>query len=134
MLTKNQIKYLAERYLIEVNGCGPDDWRGGLVPDRAWWLFGARLTPACNTHDLLYGLGGTEADRRTADKRFRGDIRACSLRHPLVRLMRWRPSVKLRIALTAAAYYKGVKEKGKDHFDYHDLDGWQDILMEEGIV
>ena len=134
MLTKKQVKKVATKYLVKINSCGPSDWRRKVVPNKAWWLWGASLTPACINHDLKYGLGGHEQERVEADTQFRRDIETCLERHWFYRFFKWRPSVKARVRWTVIGYHRAVKFGGKSSFTYHDDGNWKTILIEEGYL
>jgi len=52
-----------EQKTVVCNGCGPKAW-GGLQPPQ--FIFRA----SCDQHDFYYWRGGTEKDRKFADKEF----------------------------------------------------------------
>jgi hypothetical protein len=70
----------------------------------------------CCLHDKLYELGGTEADRKAADRAFLADMLDSADRHGdnvgLRGLDRW----SYRIA--AYVYYRAVRWCGKRFFHY----------------
>lgn len=94
-LTEEEIAYLC-------NGCGG---KGGLFnpPD---FLF----TASCNHHDFNYWLGGTEEDRKKADKDFLNAMLVDAKRSD------W-PRSWLHFVL-AYLYYLGVRVAGKRFFYY----------------
>ncbi len=59
----------------------------------------------CCTHDMLYDLGGTEADRKRADDAFYAAMKQSAGRDPAWRLAAW-------------VYYRAVRQFGKTHFSY----------------
>ena len=87
------------------NGCGPGDWKIDLIPDH---LGDVDLTDCCNQHDVLYHIGGTEADRKLADVLLYANIASAVL-------MAGGPMVPLRMA-AAAMYYKAVRSCGSQFF------------------
>ena len=52
------------------NGCGPDDWRNKLVPNRPYLVID--FTTACNNHDKCFGTCG--ALKTKCDKDFYDDM------------------------------------------------------------
>lgn len=87
------------------NGCGPGDWKLDLIPDH---LGNVDLTDACLQHDVLYHLGGTEADRKLADVLLYTNIAASIL-------ISGGPMVPLRMA-AAIMYYRAVRSCGAQFF------------------
>ena len=77
-----------------VNGCGPRNIIGDLVPDSVW---GLSITEGCNIHDYMYRIGETEADKDEADKVFLNNmIRIVEARtrcRLLKRLRLWRVQI-----------------------------------------
>jgi len=135
MIPIKRIKEIAEAYNVDLNGCGPQGWREKVVPDKAWWLWGASFKQACMEHDLCYGLGGDEGDRYEADLRFRDNIRTSMENHWFCRTFSWRPSVKARMKLTELGYYRAVKYGGKASFFHHrsGFGNWQEVFAMEGV-
>ena len=41
-------------FYSHVNGCGPDGWKGKLIPDKSHVWEGVDWTSACNVHDRDY--------------------------------------------------------------------------------
>ena len=91
------------------NGCGPDGWRGKLIPDT---LGGIDIGEACSIHDYMYGVGGTELDREMADRDFL--INMLTIIH---RDDNWLTNEGVAIKW-ASKYYIAVVEYGKDYFNY----------------
>lgn len=87
------------------NGCGPGNWKLDFVPDH---LGEVDFEDACNQHDVLYYLGGTEADRKFADVLLYANIASAIL-------MAGGPMVPLRMA-AAIMYYKAVRSCGAEFF------------------
>jgi len=85
------------------NGCGA---KGGFV-NPPEFLFHA----SCNQHDFCYWRGGTEEDRKTADKTFYKymtlDIVNEASRFKRIYYSAW-----------AYTYYKAVRVFGKKYFNY----------------
>lgn len=82
-------------------GCGCGESSKGLWFDVPEFVF----HDDCCLHDYLYNLGGTEADRKSADDSF---YRAMKLRagpDPLWRMMAW-------------IYYRAVRQFGKRFYNY----------------
>jgi len=58
-------------YTPTFNGCGPDGWKGKLVPDSP---FGFPFRVPCNEHDTCYGTCNTS--KAFCDEDFRAGLRA----------------------------------------------------------
>ena len=103
-------------YHPRCNGCGPDDWKGKLVPNRPFGM--ANFKPACDTHDLCYGNCGKEKD--SCDKAFLVDMQsACEERwmylsvdpEPMANVL-----AKLACYKTAQMYYEAVAKAGNSAY------------------
>ena len=88
-----------------VNGCGPGGWRVDLIPDH---LGDVDITDACNLHDYLYFLGGSEEDRLMADVLLYTNIAAKILLNDGY-------LVPLQMA-AAAIFYRAVRNGGAAFF------------------
>ena len=66
---------------------------------------------SCKLHDILYDKGGTESDRKHADKVFYNDMKKAASYFPIHK----------RIVYYSLAwiYYKAVRMFGKKYFNYH---------------
>lgn len=94
-----------DRKALGLNGCG-SKVSGWAVPELAF-------SEACNLHDLLYLMGGTERDRRIADAVFL-DLMLARLRfHPRRGRLK-----KLWLRLAAHAYFWAVRFFGGASFRY----------------
>jgi len=91
------------------NGCGPGDWREGLVPDG--FASGFDFGDACERHDRCYGQWNRV--RQNCDSRLLHDIRdECSD-------ISWNPIQTVYTPHCFAAadlYYHGVRKGGKPSF------------------
>jgi hypothetical protein len=94
------------------NGCGG---KGGTIDPPEW-----RFHDSCLVHDFAYWIGGTESDRRRADKAFYDDMRqACRMRkqwwqRPWYYMMAW-------------VYYRAVRHCGGGYFHYGSRRTWADL-------
>ena len=91
------------------NGCGPSGWKGDLVPDT---LGGIDISEACNIHDYMYYVGGTEEDKELADRYFL--INMLTIIH---RDDTWYTNESIAIKW-ATNYYVAVVQCGNDYFNY----------------
>jgi len=84
------------------NGCGT---KGGLikVPN---FIFKA----SCNQHDFYYWRGGSERDRKIADKAFYKAMRED------IKSVKW--NLKPYYHIWAFGYYRAVRFFGKKYFNY----------------
>ncbi len=91
------------------NGCGPEGkWYSCLIPD--WWPGVGGFTVACDWHDYLYWVGGSEEDRAHADK---------ELRRFLIWLVRKRSwFTRWRMLKIARLYYRAVSVWGTGSYNY----------------
>jgi len=97
-LTDDEIKNIC-------NGCGS---KGGIIKPPEL-MFHA----SCNKHDYSYHLGGTEADRKRADKGF----------YKAMKKDAWRADTWWKCILCRRAahiYYRAVRRFGKSSFNYLD--------------
>lgn len=81
---------------MEVDGCSggiSKFWRKVIGTPPAW-------EECCNKHDVAYGWGGTEGDRKAADKELRNCMK--KMGHPF----------------RAQIYYMAVRVFGRRHFNY----------------
>lgn len=104
------VSYLqASRAEIEArtNGCGPEGWRGDIVADLDS-LAGLDISDPCRVHDWMYGEGGSDDDRLTADIMLYLNIAALVLRAG-------GPLAPVRMA-GAAAMYLAVRAGGAAHW------------------
>ncbi len=102
-----------------VNGCGPDGWKGKLVPDTLW---GLKVTESCYIHDWMYDFGTTIDDKIVADRVFLNNMLRqieCGLSWGWLRRLRRR---------RARIYYEAVKRFGGPAFwdDKNPLDDFQE--------
>ena len=96
--------------LFHPNGCGPclHPWLSWLIPD---WLPGlGSFQAACDLHDYRYFIGGTEADRRRADRELKAFM--CWL----VRESNW--FVRRWMFRIATVYWGSVWYGGTRAFNY----------------
>jgi hypothetical protein len=103
-----------EARAIVCNGCGPDGWKGSLVPDT---IVGCVVTTACDIHDWMYNVGGSEIDKDNADKIFRDNLIAL-----IMASNRW-TIVKYFGRQKAWWYYRAVRITGRFYFKYKNLPG-----------
>lgn len=90
-----------------INGCGPQGWKGCLVPDTIW---GLSISEACNIHDWMYHCGETIADKEEADRVFLNNcLRLIEARGGIWFIKRMRMN-------RAYAYYLAVKQFGGPFF------------------
>lgn len=87
---------------IVCNGCGGKGW----IFDPPEFLFGA----SCDHHDFHYWRGGTEADRKTADRQFLAEMLDDAELLPLLKRP-WH-------SFTAWVYYFAVRTFGRKCFHY----------------
>lgn len=90
------------------NGCGPQGWKGSVVPDKVKGLFNFK-TP-CENHDFCYGGGEFGTPKATCDSRFKDDMKE-SCGHPPW----WKVPQYARAKLCreiADTYYNFVKYAG----------------------
>lgn len=78
----------------------------------------------CDKHDRAYARGGTEADRKLADKQFHYCMKETVKRNRLW-VLRW-------AFFWPMSYWRywAVRVAGKKHFNYHDRttkDPWKDL-------
>lgn len=59
-------------YYSAPNGCGPDDWKSRLVPQRSHVFTGPDFAPSCDTHDRGYMT--LKRAKETTDRTFRDDL------------------------------------------------------------
>jgi len=103
-------------FRMEMNKCGPDGWKGALVPERPptlLWL--VSFASACNLHDVLYGIGGDWIDKLFADLYFRRKMLDACRRKLLFTWMlglRWGER-------TAEIYYYFVSRFGDPYFKWN---------------
>jgi len=90
------------------NGCGPDGWKGKLIPDT---IVGVRITAACNIHDWMYHAGGSDQDRLNADRIFLHNMLTL-----ISRSNRW-CVIKAYGRQKAWWYYRGVRRFGCGYFN-----------------
>jgi len=90
------------------NGCGTSGWKGKFVPDR---IYGLKVTPACQIHDVDYHFGTSIKDKDQADRTFLNNmIRIIEAKK---RSWRWVSFLRLR---RARKYYLSVKYFGGPAF------------------
>lgn len=77
-------------------------------PDKIWGL--SHFGKCCDLHDLAYTEGGTEADRKKADK----ELRACM--RSTVAGEGWRKRLTMR--WVSWRYYRYIRRFGANHFNY----------------
>ena len=84
------------------NGCGPEGWKGKVVPDT---IYGINVGEACKIHDYEFELGGTILDFDRANKRF---LR--NLKHICKHDCTWRSRFLTPLRMIRCnTYYKFVK-------------------------
>ncbi len=84
------------------NGCGPKSWKS-TIP--TW-----HGRDACCAHDLAYWVGGTQEDRRDADRALYEDL-----------IVRARPAwfgARTWMRFLAWCFYVSVRRKGSQYFHY----------------
>ena len=98
------------------NGCGTNDWKGRLVPNK---IFGMNLKPACGIHDWDYYYGKSWEDKKKGDKRFLNNLEKIEQNTPLpfwaVFGFQKRRVIKARQE-ACIAYYSTVKYLGAGAF------------------
>jgi RHS repeat-associated protein len=99
------------------NGCGPDDWRSLLVPNRP--LAYVDFTEACNEHDACYGRCGEK--KEFCDKEFHKNMRAICYWEYGYNSVLETPSMyqkKLDVCYALArVYFEAVSRKGQSAYD-----------------
>ena len=98
------------------NGCGPGGFLGPLICE---WTFNA----SCRRHDLAYGRGGTESDRRRADWLFYKNMRNDAAMHAMPR--------RICYNIIALVYFCAVFLFGWYGFDYGPAKSLSLILAED---
>jgi hypothetical protein len=94
------------------NGCGS---KGGPFRPPQW-----RFAYSCRKHDFSYWVGGSEGDRRRADKAFYADMRQATRarkqwwQRPWYYLMSW-------------VYYRAVRSFGAGYFHFGARRTWADL-------
>lgn len=126
----NRSGYEPEHHSKLVNGCGPDGWKGALIPDS---FLGVSIHEACNIHDFDYHCASSEGrfeypttvhkkrsnaeywtgvDQRLIDLNFLSNMKTCirerSKEMPFYRGKMLNP---IRNAM-AEYYYRKVKKHG----------------------
>ena len=92
--------------------CGAEDALFDFVPDT---IFGLDIRPVCCRHDDRYERGGTEYDRRVADREFLSNLLTIINSNN-----RWYyPTMWARYR--AMTYYNAVVECGSSSFNYKDV-------------
>jgi len=91
------------------NGCGPDGWKGGLIPDT---LGGINISEACSIHDYDYSIGGNDDDRERYNLHF-----LCNMLMIIRRDDTWYTNEDIALKW-AMQYYLAVEECGKEYFNY----------------
>jgi len=90
------------------NGCGTAGWKGKLVPDK---IYGLRITPACQVHDVDYHFGKGIVAKDQADRTFLNNM----IRIIEAKKRSWRWVTFLRLK-RARKYYLSVKYFGGPAF------------------
>ena len=92
--------------------CGPENspLLSALIPDS---IFGIVIAPCCEDHDGGYKEGGDEKKRRKIDKKFHNCLKCTFIKR--VGYIRYYTRGFFAISY---GYYKSVKEKGKEYFNY----------------
>ncbi|MFT4072826.1 MAG: hypothetical protein QM654_12995 [Dysgonamonadaceae bacterium] len=94
-----------------VNGCGAcSGWLSWIKPPHHKFF-----KNACILHDELYNLGGTEEDRKKADKRLFSEM----VKHSQEYFTDKSISSQWWFVTLAYGYYKAVRWFGKGQFNYH---------------
>lgn len=97
------------RYFEKTNGCGAcSGWLAWIKPPHHRFF-----EKECILHDELYNLGGTEEDRKKADKRLFDKM----VEHAISSFKDSESSMWWFITL-AYCYYKAVRVFGKGQFNY----------------
>jgi len=98
-------EYTPEEIKKLSNGCGG---KGGLI-NPPEFLFHA----SCDKHDVLYSIGGTEADRKKDDETF--------YRYMKIDISNEKSYLKrVYYSIWAFTYYKAVRLFGSRYFNYHE--------------
>jgi hypothetical protein len=84
------------------NGCGQNTWRRSIP---TW-----HATDLCDVHDLAYHNGGTEADRKAADRALYDGLRRQARQEAWPRML-W-------MLAQAWVFYRAVRWGGAGHFHY----------------
>ena len=80
------------------------------------WFIGFWITPACDYHDYLYWVGGTEEDREFADRVFLRIMHHIIEQSWLCQHIKYFRNSRRMLAGT---YFGQVTEFGKGYFNYH---------------
>lgn len=114
-----------ERVANEVNnGCGPDGWKGIIVPDT---IYGIHIGEACKIHDFEFFVGGSRFFFNKANDRFHKNILSIIKYKTSKGKWRWTKFLNRLRRKRAKTYFNFVKE-GEEYFNFtHDglphLDG-----------
>ena len=95
-----------ERYS---SGCGPDNLGIDLRS-----LYGTDIYVACQIHDYMYALGGSEDDRIFADAIMRENMMSMAMSEQISSLVLWERKT------TIHAYYVSTRSFGWIFFHYRD--------------
>lgn len=93
------------------NGCGPDGWKGELIPDR---LGGINVSEPCGIHDYDFEVGGSEEDFNQANKNFLFNMLTVIHRDDT-----WLTNEDVAVKW-ASKYYLAICEYGREYFNFHE--------------
>lgn len=93
----------------EGNGCGPEGWKGLLIPDT---LGGIDISEACRRHDYDHFIGGSEEDRQKSNMNF-----FCNMVIIIRRDDTWLTNEDIALKW-AIQYYIAVDDNGKEYWNY----------------
>jgi len=104
-----QVKKKKEK---KIDFCGPENspLLSALIPDS---IFGIDIADCCEDHDDGYKEGGNEKKRRKVDKKFHKCLKCKFVSG--VGFIRY---YTRGFFVISYGYYKSVKEKGKEYFNY----------------
>ncbi|OHD24621.1 MAG: hypothetical protein A2Y38_16740 [Spirochaetes bacterium GWB1_59_5] len=89
---------------LVVNGCGPEGWKGALVPET---MYGLDVAPACNIHDWMYVAGQTLADKEEADRVFLNNLLRLIVAADGPAWLRWLRRRRARTYYEAVSHFGG---------------------------
>ncbi len=94
------------------NGCGPEGWKGKLVPNKPLWMIDFKTS--CNSHDICYGTCGNE--KKYCDDEFLADMTvACYMKFGWNSIQPMPPDLQAKLKLCnelASAYHAAVAAAG----------------------
>ena len=102
-----------DEHIAEVcNGCGPQGWKGKIIPDTIW---GLRITGCCDVHDWQYHYGRTKEDKERAD-----NVLLANIYRRINKKTEWRWLRRLR-RRRAKTYYLVVSKCGDKYYNAEEV-------------